>query len=536
MSLFLYGAVGALLIALYSYFSHKPRSKLPLPPGPRPWPIVGNLFDMPSTFEWITYMEWSKIYKSDILHVNVAGTSMIILSSAEAVNDLLEKRGSIYSDRARMPMVNELMGWDFALAFMKYGDHWRAHRRLFHEVFNPVAAQKFHPKEREAANELLHNFLERPDHDLLIHLRHMAAKIIMSIAYGIDILPANDPYVDWANKAVKGMVTAVVPGRFLVDSLPLLKYVPGWFPGAGFQRKAKEWRYLARGMLEKPFTEAKRKIASGTATHSFTLDGLQMVEGLAAENKAYMEQVVQATAGIMYTGGTGTTVSALGTFILAMLARPDVQKKAQAEIDSVIGEDRFPDFEDQESLPYLAAVIKESFRWKNVTPIAIPHFLSIEDEYRGYRIPAGSIVIPNTWCVIFNRTFSYIHCYIHRFIGPFSTMRPNVYPDPYSFKPERYLLDGKLNPAAVDPDVIFGFGRRICPGRHMAASSVWITAARILASFDITKAVGEDGNIIEPTYEYSPGLAMQPLPFKCSVKPRSEKAAARIRASLGTQG
>lgn len=121
MSLYLYGA-GGILIGLYAYFSQGPRSKLPLPPGPRKWPVVGNLFDMPSTFEWITFMEWSKKYgglglflgllqtntifiDSDVLHLNVAGTSIIVLSSAEAANDLLEKKANIYSDRWGVPVV-----------------------------------------------------------------------------------------------------------------------------------------------------------------------------------------------------------------------------------------------------------------------------------------------------------------------------------------------------------------------------------------------------------------------------------------------
>ncbi|KAJ6620363.1 cytochrome P450 [Mycena sp. CBHHK59/15] len=336
-------------------------------------PLVGNVFDMPATFEWETFMEWSKKYDSDILHLNVAGTSIIVLSSAEATNELLEKKAAIYSDRARLPMVNELMGWDFAL-----GDHWRAHRRLFHETFNAVATQSFRPKVRAASHELLRHFCK----SRIV----MAARIIMSAAYGIDVLPADDPYVSLAEEAVEGLVTAVVPGRFLVDSMPLLKYVPEWFPGAGFQRKASEWRRLARSMLEKPYAEAKRNIAAGSATHSFTSDGLRTVSESESENKQYLEQVVKSTAG---------TIS--GTFILAMLANPVAQKKAQEEIDSVVGQDRLPDFDDEASLPYVAAVMKEAFRWRNVTPIAIPHYLPVDDEYHGYRLPGGSIVIPNTW-------------------------------------------------------------------------------------------------------------------------------------------
>ncbi|KAJ7043052.1 cytochrome P450 [Mycena alexandri] len=511
MSLYLYGVGGGtLLVALYSYFLQVNRSKLPLPPGPKKLPLVGNLFDMPKSFEWITYMEWARKFNSDILHLNVVGTSIIVLSTADAANDLLEKRASIYSDRPRFRMVNDLMGWDFALAFMKYGDHWRAHRRLFHEVFNAVAAQSFRPKEREVTNELLYDFLQDPEHDVLDHLRHMAAKFVMSVAYGLEIQRSNDPYVELADKAVEGLVTAVVPGRFLVDSMPFLKYVPAWFPGAGFQRKAQEWRRLSRGMLEKPYAEAKAKIAAGSPQHSFTLDGQRMVEN-SDDDKAYLAQVVQATAGTMYTAGTGTTVSALGTFILAMLAHPEAQKKAQAEIDAVVGQDRLPDFDDEASLPYVAACMKESLRWKNVTPISIPHFVAVEDEYRGYRIPAGSVVIPNTWAILHDEA---------------------MYPDPYSFKPERWLLDGKLNPAIMDPEMIFGFGRRICPGRHMAKAHVWLSLASILATFDITKPVDKDGKVIEPNFDYFAGMVVQPLPYKSCLKPRSEKAAALIMAGV----
>lgn len=96
-----------------------------------------------------------------------------------------------------------------------------------------------------------------------------------------------------------------------------------------------------------------------------------------------------------------------------------------------------------------------------------------------------------------------------------------VYPDPHEFKPERFLLDGKLNPAVKDPITAFGFGRRyayralpaskfsscsrLCPGRHMATSTIWIAVVSILAAFDIRKAVDEDGRDIEPTYEFLSG-------------------------------
>lgn len=82
---------------------------------------------------------------------------------------------------------------------------------------------------------------------------------------------------------------------------------------------------------------------------------------------------------------------------LAMVMYPDAQKKAQQELDAVIGPDRLPEFSDRDSLPYLNAVVKEIIRWHTVVPLGVSHCVTEEDEYKGYRIPAGTILVPNAW-------------------------------------------------------------------------------------------------------------------------------------------
>lgn len=99
---------------------------------------------------------------------------------------------------------------------------------------------------------------------------------------------------------------------------------------------------------------------------------------------------------------------------MGLLDKPDVLKRAQAELDAVIKPGHLPDFEDEESLPFITAIVKETLRWRDVVPIggsvltpigkqlimnytAIPRLLDYDDEYKGYRIPAGSIIIPNAW-------------------------------------------------------------------------------------------------------------------------------------------
>ncbi|KAJ7840998.1 cytochrome P450, partial [Mycena leptocephala] len=204
-------------------------------------------------------MAWSKEYNSDILHLDLAGTSVVVLSSSEATEALLEKRSSIYSDRPRLPMLMELMGWDFNVAMMKYGDEWRAHRRLFSQGFTPKESLKYQPKQLTGTHQLLRRFLRAPD-DFMNHFRHWASDIIMSVVYGIEILPSNDPYVSLAYEAVETLSNAGVPGKYLVDSLPILKYVPSWMPGARFKRDAKEWRELASRLADVPLAETKRQM------------------------------------------------------------------------------------------------------------------------------------------------------------------------------------------------------------------------------------------------------------------------------------
>lgn len=80
-----------------------------------------------------------------------------------------------------------------------------------------------------------------------------------------------------------------------------------------------------------------------------------------------------------------------------MASYPEVQKRAQDELDLAIGPGRLPTMDDKQSLPYVSAILKECLRWRSVVPLSIPHLSTEEDEYKGYRIPQGSVVVSNTW-------------------------------------------------------------------------------------------------------------------------------------------
>ncbi|KAH8977577.1 CyP450 monooxygenase [Lactarius hatsudake] len=500
--------VTVVLVFVYSYVQDKRRNPggLPYPPGPKGYPIIGNLFDIPSVFIYKRFLEMSRELNSDIVHLQVFGFHLIACNSKGVADDLLDKRSSIYSDRPRMPMIVELMGFGWSLGFTPYNEWWKHSRQLFHKDFQPSAVPQFRPKMLKAAHGFLQRLLDSPEH-FQEHIQLMAGSTILDIAYGLDIRTSDDPYLKRAEECLQILDTAANPGTFLVDIIPALKYVPEWVPGASFKRRAREWRSVAERFYTIPFDSVKQSMTDGKAKSSFT--SLALHDITENDDRKYQEDLIKCLGGTMYTSGTDMTVSLLLTFFLAMLMNPVAQDRAQEEIDRVVGTDRLPTFDDEPNLPFVSAMSKEAFRWQQVAPFAIPHRLMEDDVYNGYFLPKNTIVLGNAWAILHD---------------------DRLFPDPFAFEPERFTdpnVDPRV-PAAVD--YAFGFGQRVCPGRWMAHSLVFIIVASVLSTFRIERAV-RDGRVIEPSGSYTPGILASPEKFECTIKPRSREAEALVRAT-----
>lgn len=491
----------ALSILAYRWWH---RRGLHLPPGPKGWPILGIDISHGDKHIWLRYADWAARY-GDVVYLETFGQPSVILNSAKAATDLLEKRSSNYSDRPSMPMANDLAKWDWDFAHMKYSDKWRIHRRTFHQYFQPREVASYESVQLRSTSTMLQAFLQSPE-DFTNHIRHNAGSIILKLVYGYNVQSHQDGYVELANEAMKGLSQVVHAGSFLVDFLPILKYVPSWLPGAKFKRQAKEWSRSSLALKNRPFDLLKTSIANGTAIPSFVTENLYRMKREQASPE--MEEVIKNCAGIAYLAGSDTTVSVILSFILAMVLHPDIQARAQAELDRVVGRSRLPDFRDRPDLPYVEALLSEALRWLPVTPLAVPHSSIRGDEYNGYYIPPGSTVIPNVWAILHD---------------------PVSYPDPSTFKPERFLKEDDKHSPPHPANYAFGFGRRICPGRYLAINSVWIVIASILSVFSITKAVDDNGNEITPLVDSTDGTVTHPVPFKCTIKPRSSDAVEVIK-------
>ncbi|KAH6917900.1 cytochrome P450 98A3 [Coprinopsis sp. MPI-PUGE-AT-0042] len=481
--------------------------RLPYPPGPKGYPIVGNLFQLPAHKPWLAYKEFGRQY-GDMTYLEAMGQPMLIVNSLSRALDLLDKRAVNYSDRAWVPTM-EMMKLRWVFAFMQYGNDWRNHRRAFHRYFNHNVVHNYHAIQEQAAVEFLRSLAAAPK-DFLHHTRQLFGSVIIRISYGFEDAEYNQNLVKQAETLVSGFSESMVPGRYLINYFPMLKHLPSWLPGAGFKRHFKFLSEISDEVVG-VYEEVKVSLRTGKRTVGPSL-AAGLIDEISNEKEANREEqelIARNISALSYIAGADTTVSSAHALILALGMHPEVQRKAQEEIDHVIGNDRLPVMADKESLPYITAIVKEAGRWHTVVPLGIVHASSNDDEYEGYFIPKGTFVYVNTWAIMHD---------------------PEVFDEPFKFKPERYMKDGRLDPTVLDPEsATFGFGRRICPGRWLSNDSLFLMAASLVAAFNIVPAKDEQGQPIPLKYELPSDIIIGPLPFKCDLQIRSPKTAALLQ-------
>ncbi|KAJ7108038.1 cytochrome P450 [Mycena crocata] len=483
------------VIALKSWLA-KRRSKLP--PGPPGVFFFGNLFQLSSRI-WLDFTTWKQTY-GPVVYLDIAGQPIVVLNTAKAAADLLDRRAAIYSDRPQNIVASELLAGGLLVVFSRYGDVWRRMRRAAHEGLNKNVAHKFHPIQSKEAILLTHGLLVNPG-AWDSHFRRTAASVVLSMVYDMPaLLSEDDKNIKLINDFVERLVQAAYPGTYFVEYFTWMRYLPPWI--AKWKRVALDQHRLDSAMFEGLFNEVRDRVAQGDKRPSFCATLLEQEDrhGLNEKESAWL-------AATLYAGGAETTSAVLAWFLFAMLLFPEAQKRAQAELDAVVGRGRMPTFADYNSLPYMRALIKETLRWTPVDPIGLPHRLTEDDYYEGHLIPKGSIVIVNVWAL--NRD-------------------PEIYGDnAHVFEPSRHLdKEGNLTVSVVETKDeghhSFGFGRRICVGRHVANASLFIDIASILWALSIEPCKDAEGMPIlaDPNDCVDTGLVIRPPPFKCSFSPR----------------
>ncbi|GJJ06136.1 hypothetical protein Clacol_000325 [Clathrus columnatus] len=481
-------AYGLLLVVLvataYAFRSSKSRVPhgLRLPPGPPRWPLIGNLLDIPREKQWKTFDAWAKTY-GDLVYIEALGTRMLLINSPEYVRELFGERGSIYSNRHHSVVLNELLHMDWTIIMMPYGDVWRRYRGVLSQFFHHSLLETYYPAQMKYTKMFLRKLHESPE-NLFKHVRYVLGA---AITYGIKLLSDNDPLIELSETTVHKITQAAIPGKYLADFLPFLKYVPAWFPGAGFRRELDQLAKQGMDMIIIPV-----ELKNGIEVSSIVSTLLKRYEH-DPDPPADHDKIVHYVGGVIYVAGVDTMDGQLLNFFFAMLLHPEVQRTAQAELDRVIEPGSLPTFKDKEQLPYVQAVYKEVLRWLTIANVGVPHVLDQDDIIGDYFIPKGTMIIGNSRTLLRSK---------------------EVYgPDAAVFRPERFFE------GARDPDWAFGYGRRVCPGKLFGEDTLFIMIACVLYIFTISPIEDENGNPILPREDedFESGVIMRPIPFQCRI-------------------
>ncbi|KDR69689.1 hypothetical protein GALMADRAFT_230616 [Galerina marginata CBS 339.88] len=456
-----------------------------MPPGPRGLPLLGNVFEMPTKLPWIRFAEFAEQY-GPIVSFVAAGHPMVVLNDHRSSFELLERRSAIYSHRPRFIMAGEILCKGIMLSFISYGDLFRRMKRATHNTFSPNASEQFQPLQETEAIRLASELLEDPDSWETI-LKRSTSSNILTATYGWPrITEEHRPLVKRIHEHTARLSNACIPGTSMVDIFPSMNRLPIWM--VKWKRNALEWHERETKMFEGFYTDVGKNIGEGRALSSFTSS---LIENQAT-NKLSVKEAAWL-AGIMFSAGAETTTASVANFLLAMIHYPHVMRKAQAEIDRVVGRDRLPSFKDKMHLPYTRALVKELLRWRPPGPMGIPRRVAQDDWFDGYLIPKDTA----------------------------------VYDDPEKFLPERHLDEAGVTEISP-PDMhsrghtSFGFGRRTCVGVTFATQSLFIDFALLLWTFDVQKARDAIGVEITPslTDVVDAGVTVGPAPFRCKLVPR----------------
>ncbi|CCM02014.1 uncharacterized protein FIBRA_04090 [Fibroporia radiculosa] len=477
-------------------------------PGPPLWPVIGNATHIPTESPWLTFSKWAQTY-GDIIHLDAMGQPIIILNSIQAAKDLLDKRSSIYSGRPHMVMACDLIGYAQGFVLQPYGEEWRKQRKIVNQDFNQSVVQRYYDVQETQARKLVLGVLNDPS-SLESEIKMRIAAIILEANYGYTVQSKDDPFYTIPLDAMSNFSKATAPGAFLVDLIPQLKNLPEWMPGTGFFQTAKDMRKIMMEGTWNPYLWARDNLPTGIAhTPSLCATTLTQVDGpLSAADEHSLVWAGSAVLG----GGLDTNMSTILSFVLAMLHYPEIQAKARAEIDAVVGCDRLPSLADKSSLPYVRSIVTEVYRWAPPVPLCIPHCLNEDDVYNGIHLPKGSLVMPNIWHM---------------------TRDPNTYPNPDAFQPERY--DGSDIEMQKVTDLVFGFGRRVCPGIHFAQGTIFAIISTLLATCEILPTRDAHGRPVIPEVAYTSSTICFPKNVQAHFTPRTPQAMSLLTQSIVEQ-
>ncbi|KAG9118360.1 hypothetical protein FRC07_007149 [Ceratobasidium sp. 392] len=436
-----------------------------------------------------------------------SGTLISVGGDGTHIRQLFDKRGSIYSGRP-LQISTEIAGKGDYLLFQQDINKWRSARKQIVQHFAPnvMKAEKYPIQEAESV-QLLYEFLHEPK-GFMHHPMRYVTSVLTCLAYGVRCEKYQDQAVREIEDIMRSLSDILVPGGKLpVEDFPWLNYLPdAVFPWrAKCEEIGRKMDKLYLDLNEIGYQRGVEGLNTDNLAYKMRVDEVQ--SGLTRHEQAF-------ACGLVLEGGSDIVAGVILACILALVHDPESQQRARAEIDGFYDEDTLPKWKDEQSLPFVRAIIKEVIRWRPPLPMAVPHRLEQDDHYEGYFLPKGSTG-KSTFSVQYLR-----------------------FSDPEKFNPKRFL-DHTLSMAESvtqgDPykrdHFGFGAGRRVCPGIQTAEQDIFVALSRLLWAFEFAVPPGVEVGV-DPFDAFVGELVRTPAEFPLIITPRSERRTQAIEHEM----
>ncbi|KAL6530589.1 hypothetical protein OROMI_028478 [Orobanche minor] len=455
------------------------RLRFKLPPGPRPLPVVGNLYDLKPVLVRC-FTEWSQTY-GPIFSVYFGSHLSIVVNSAELAKEVLKDNDQQLANRNRTRQIAKFSKNGMDLIWSDYGPHYVKVRKLCTlELFSMKRIDALRPIREDEVTAMVESIFKdsiKPENKgkalvLREYLGMMAFLHITRLTFGKRFMDSNG-VIDHQGEELKGILNNGIKlgsKKSFAEFLPWLRFLFKAENEALEEHDSRADSFTKKIMEE--HTTARKKTGN---TKSHFVDALLTLQS----QYDLSEDSVIGLLWDMISAGMDTTTITVEWAMAEMVRNPRVQQKLQDELDRVVGRDRIMTEADIPNLPYLQFVTKECFRMHPPTPLMLPHKAKTNVKIGGYDIPKGATVSVNAWAI---------------------ARDPSVWKSPLEFRPERFQeedVDMKGTDYRLLP---FGSGRRICPGAQLAINLVSSMLGHMVHHFTWTPPDGvrlEDMDMVE---------------------------------------
>ncbi|CAM8901143.1 unnamed protein product [Rhodiola kirilowii] len=445
------------------------------PPGPRPWPVIGNL-NLLGKIPHRSLHKLSKTYES-LMHLQFGSYNVVVANSPDMAKEFLKTHDSLFASRPQLA-VGKYLTYNFSnLVWGSYGPHWRQGRKIFlTHLFSSKKLELYEYIRVEETKDFLTRLHGSRGQQIHIrdHLYRRNLSVIMRIVLGKKYFN-DDSYQPSESSSAESIRTLgelqemfdeflILNGAFLIgDWIPWL----AWLDLQGYVKRMK----ILRGKFDKFFDfvikDHHQLARAGTGDHKERAkDMMDIILDLLDDSDIDVKLNIDSVKGFtldLLSGGTDTSATTVEWAMAELMKNPEKIKKATQELDKVIGQERWVEEKDMPNLPYLDAIMKETMRLHPAATF-LGQRLAMEDcQVKQYHISKGTLVLINIWSM---------------------GRDPTLWDSPEEFLPERFLnkaIDIKGHNFELLP---FGSGRRICPGYTLGLKMIQSSLANLLHGFN----------------------------------------------------